>query len=93
MEDRLYRPHPRDDAAARLAQLAALARADIEVLRYPSQPLPYTSRAGMLEVAIVGGGQNGRCMAFGLRRHGCHNVKVYDRNPRGASGTVAQLRP
>jgi len=59
---------------------------DLEALKYPSTPLPYQRSTDVLEVAIVGAGQTGKAMAFGLRRYGCHNVKVFDRNPKGLQG-------
>ena len=86
MEERLFRPQPLVDAELRLRRLEATIAADLEVLRYPSTPLPYTPRAGTLEVAIVGAGQTGKSIAFGLRRYGCHNVKVFDQRPKGLQG-------
>jgi hypothetical protein len=82
----MHLPPERSDAADRLRALENAVRSDLEVLKYPSVPLPYERRADVLEVAIIGGGQNGKAMAFGLRRHGCHNVKVFDRNPKGLQG-------
>ncbi len=40
----------------------------------------------MLEVAIIGAGQTGKAVAFGLDRYGFRNVKVFDRQPRGLQG-------
>ena len=93
MEALRHLPSPLPDAQGRLDALERVVHADIEVLKYPSVPLPYPHRTDALEVAVVGGGQTGKCMAFGLRRHGCHNVKVFDRNPKGSAGTVAHLWP
>jgi cation diffusion facilitator CzcD-associated flavoprotein CzcO len=86
MEARLYRPAHLADAAARLAALEAAILDDIEVLKYPSVPLPYEHDDAILEVAIIGAGQSGKSLAFGLRRYGCHNVRVFDRAPKGRQG-------
>lgn len=86
MEERLFRPAPRWGWEDRLRDLENQVRSDIEMLRYPAEPLPYTKREGMLEVAVIGAGQTGKAVAFGLDRFGCHNVKVFDRQPRGLQG-------
>jgi FAD-dependent urate hydroxylase len=86
MTERLYRPLPWSGWEERLEKLEAQIRADIEMLRYPANPLPYQSREGMLEVAVVGAGQSGKAVAFGLDRYGFRNVKVLDRNPSGLQG-------
>lgn len=86
MEERLFVPRPLPDAAARLRHLADAIRDDLRVLDYPSAPLPYRHNTDVLEVAVIGGGQAGRSLAFGLSRYGCRQVKVFDRNPRGLQG-------
>ncbi len=52
----------------------------------PVNPLPYAPRADMLEVAVIGAGQTGKAVAFGLDRFGFRNVRVFDRNPPGLQG-------
>lgn len=86
MEMRLYRPSRLADADARLTSLAAAVAADLDVLKYPSVPLPYARNDSVLEVAVIGAGQSGKSIAFGLRRYGCHNVRVFDRAPKGRQG-------
>ena len=86
MEERLFHPTPLPDVAARLEWLEQAVRDDLEVLKYPSTPLPYRRRTDALEVAIIGGGQNGKAVAFGLRRYGVHDVKIFDRNAKGLQG-------
>lgn len=86
MEERLFRPATHPQAEARLHALERAVLSDLEVLKYPPAPLPYQRSADVLEVAIVGAGQNGKSTAFGLRRYGIHNVKVFDRNPKGLQG-------
>jgi len=86
MTERLYRPHPRPGWETRLRELEAQIRVDLDMLRYPVDPLPYARRPGVLEVAVIGAGQTGKAVAFGLDRFGFHNVKVFDRNPPGLQG-------
>ncbi len=86
MEERLYRPFPRPGSEKRLRDLEAQIRIDIEMMRYPVQALPYTPRTGMLEVAVIGAGQTGKAVAFGLDRFGFRSVKVFDRYPPGLQG-------
>jgi hypothetical protein len=86
MGERLYRPSPRSGWEKRLRDLEAQIAVDVEMLRYPVDPLPYTPREGMLEVAVIGAGQTGKALAFGLDRFGLRNVRVFDRNPAGLQG-------
>jgi hypothetical protein len=86
MGERLYRPFPRAGWEGRLRDLEAQIAVDVEMLRYPIDSLPYTPREGMLEVAIIGAGQTGKAVAFGLQRFGLRNVKAFDRNPVGLQG-------
>src|SRR5437879_1948530 len=83
MAERLYRPFPRIGWETHLNDLETQIRVDIEMLRYPVDPLPYEPRKGILEVAVIGAGQTGKAVAFGLDRFGLHNVKVFDCNPPG----------
>ncbi len=73
-----------------LAQLAALARADIAALAYPDKAWvePRTAPDGSeaADVLIVGGGQSGLVIAAALRRDGVRRVVVIDRAPKGAEG-------
>jgi|SRR6185312_13188255 len=86
MAERLFRPRPLPDADARLNALSVQARDDIRILEFPKKQLPFQRRSGVLEVAIVGGGQTGLCVSFGLMRHGLHNTKIFDQNPKGRQG-------
>lgn len=86
MGPRLYRPARLPDADVRLRRLEAALLDDLEVIKYPSVPLPYVHDDKILEVAIIGAGQNGKSLAFGLRRYGCHNIRVFDQRPRGRQG-------
>ncbi len=86
MAERLYRPTPRSGWEERLKQLENQAHADIDLMRYPMEPLPYDPPSGVLEVAVVGGGQTGKAVAFGLERYGFRDFKVFDRRPRGLQG-------
>jgi FAD-dependent urate hydroxylase len=74
----------------RTADLAAQARADLELLSYPSKPWVEAMRASdgtpVHAVVIVGGGQSGLAIAATLRREGVDDVLVLDRQPRGYEG-------
>lgn len=86
MEERLYRPARLPDAESRLRALEMAIAADLETLKYPSEPLPYPHDEDVLEVAVIGAGQSGKSIALGLRRYGCHNVRIFDRAPKGRQG-------
>lgn len=70
---------------AGLAALRARLAADHEWLAYPDRawaaPPP-----GVLNCAIIGGGQFGLTIAHGLKRERVEGVRVFDRNPRGREG-------
>jgi FAD-dependent urate hydroxylase len=83
----------------RTADLAAQARADLELLSYPSKPWVEAMRASdgtpVHAVVIIGGGQSGLAIAATLRREGVDDVLVLDRQPRGYEGvweTFARMR-
>lgn len=86
LAERLHIPQPLADAEARLEALAAQAHADIRILEFPKKDLPFERKPGVLEVAIIGGGQTGLCVSFGLLRHGLRNTKIFDQNPQGRQG-------
>src|SRR5882757_1123295 len=86
MAERLFQPTPLRGWESLLRALEGQVRADIEMLRYPIGPLPYERPAGILEVAVIGAGQTGKAVAFGLSQFGCKSVKVFDRQPRGLQG-------
>lgn len=50
---------------------------------------PRNSQNGdpILDVAIIGGGQTGLTMAFALKRHSIHNIRVFDLHPEDAAGS------
>lgn len=68
--------------------LRARIRHDLECLSYPSKPWVRESGAGagVLNCAIVGGGQFGQSVAFGLQRERVDRVVVFDANPPGLAG-------
>jgi cation diffusion facilitator CzcD-associated flavoprotein CzcO len=73
---------------AGLDALTVRARADLACLSYPSKPWVRASPAGedVLDCAIVGGGQYGQSLAFGLARERVERVVVFDANPPGLAG-------
>lgn len=86
MAERLYRPTPQGGWEQRLHDLEAQVRIDVDMMRYPVQPLPYPPRADTLEVAVVGAGQTGKAIAFGLKLYGLNKVRLFDRNRPGLQG-------
>src|ERR1044071_2884214 len=68
-----------------LEALTALAKRELEQLRYPvaNWVLP---RDGMLDVLVVGGGMCGQTATFALLREGVRNLRCVDRAPRGSEG-------
>jgi len=78
----------RDEGA--LADLAARARHDLQMLNYP--PADWVPEGAapdgspMLDVLVVGGGMCGQTAAFALQREGVRKVRVIDRNARGEEG-------
>ncbi len=75
---------------AGLEALARRVREELACLAYPDkpwvEPLARPDAAGALDCAIVGGGQFGLAIAFGLQRECVAQVRVFDRNPRGREG-------
>ena len=68
-----------------LDALTALARRELEQLRFPAANwvLP---RDGLLDVVIVGGGMCGQTATFALLREGVTNLRCLERAPRGSEG-------
>jgi cation diffusion facilitator CzcD-associated flavoprotein CzcO len=78
------------EAGNALTALTAQARRDIEAIAHPRLPWlePRLAPDGTpaLDVLIVGAGQSGAAVAFGLARRQVRNVLVVDRAPRGLEG-------
>ncbi len=68
-----------------LDALTALAKRELEQLRYPAANwmLP---RDGLLDVLVVGGGMCGQTATFALLREGVTNLRCLDRAPHGREG-------
>lgn len=81
---------PLQDAPQRLARLAAQVAQDLRYLDYPVYPWvnPRQSPDGehIWDVVVVGGGQGGLALTFGLRREKVENVIALDRAPAGREG-------
>jgi FAD-dependent urate hydroxylase len=73
-----------------LAGLEQRVRRDLECLSYPDKPWVEPVRAPdgsvALDCAVIGGGQFGLAVAFGLRREKIGNVAVFDRSTAGREG-------
>src|SRR6267142_242010 len=65
--------------------LTALARRELEQLRYPA-PNWVLPRDGLTDVVVVGGGMCGQTATFALLREGVTNLRCLDRAPRGREG-------
>jgi cation diffusion facilitator CzcD-associated flavoprotein CzcO len=81
-----------------LADLERRIRSDLECLSYPDKNWVEPARAPdgsmVLDCAVIGGGQFGLSIAFGLRREKVDNVVIFDANPKGFEGpwlTFAQM--
>lgn len=73
-----------------LEALSARVRHDLAVIAHPRQPWlePLIGPRGerVLDVLVVGAGQSGLAVAFGLRRAQVTNILVVDRAPAGLEG-------
>src|SRR5882762_5710807 len=65
--------------------LTALARRELEQLRYPA-PNWVLPRDGLVDVVVVGGGMCGQTATFALLREGVSNLRCLDRAARGDEG-------
>jgi cation diffusion facilitator CzcD-associated flavoprotein CzcO len=73
-----------------LEQLEAALHRDLEILDYPRRPwvISKTTTRGepILDCLVIGGGQGGLAVAFGLMREKVTNLLVVDENPDGQEG-------
>ena len=77
-------PPPTEDLAALRTRITH----DLSCLSYPDKAWvrPHAAGPGVLNCAIVGGGQFGQSVAFGLQRERVDRVVVFDANPPGLAG-------
>lgn len=73
-----------------LAELEKLVQRDLEITAYPERNWILASEENAdkdnLDVLIIGGGQSGLGVAFGLMRQRVHNILVIDENKQGREG-------
>lgn len=86
MDGRLFRPSPLPDAENRTRALAAAAQRDLELLAYPKESFPYTRQPAVLDAIVVGAGQAGMMIGFGLMRYGLRLITLLDRRAKGLQG-------
>ncbi|MBM3406795.1 MAG: NAD(P)/FAD-dependent oxidoreductase [Betaproteobacteria bacterium] len=81
-------PHPSGALPSGLEALRERVNFDLECLNYPARPWVRTEPGDedVLDCAIVGGGQYGQSLAFGLLRERVQRVVVFDANPPGLAG-------
>jgi cation diffusion facilitator CzcD-associated flavoprotein CzcO len=75
--------------ASELEELACRARYELQCVSYPARPwVQARSHSGepVHNVVVVGGGQSGVAIAFGLMRERVLDVVVLDRSPAGQEG-------
>ncbi len=82
-----------------LDQLEDQIRRDFRYLNYPPdnwvKPMSGPDGASVADVVIIGGGMCGMAAAFGLRREGIQNFRIFDARDAGAEGpwvTTARMR-
>lgn len=73
-----------------LAALEARVKKDLLCLDYPAkdwvEPISADVEGAVLDCALIGGGQFGVALAFGLKREHVNNLMVYDRSLEGFEG-------
>lgn len=73
-----------------LSDLEDALRRDLEILDYPKRPWIISKTAAdgepILDCLVIGGGQGGLAVAFGLMREKVTNMLVVDENPDGQEG-------
>jgi cation diffusion facilitator CzcD-associated flavoprotein CzcO len=72
-----------------VAKLSSRVRRDLTYLTEPSREWTaprYRDGAAAVDVLVVGAGQGGLAVAFGLSRERITNIRIVDRSTRGAEG-------
>src|SRR5580692_7396324 len=79
-----------DSALVRLRELERDVARDLAYLAYPDkswvEPVRTPDGSAALDCAVIGGGQFGLAIAFGLRRERVDNVAVFDASRAGFEG-------
>ncbi|MBC2607894.1 NAD(P)-binding domain-containing protein [Pelagicoccus albus] len=81
-------------ATPALKRLEEEIRSDRDVFSYYAKPWvrPYADETGqpILDVAIIGAGQNGLGCCYSLRCEGVTRIQIFDQNPQYQNGNFAQ---
>src|SRR5262245_65854268 len=75
-------------------RLSERVRRELSYVSYPSREwtIPrYRDGQRIVDVLIVGAGQSGLAMAFGLKRERVGNIRLVDSSPRGFEGPWRQF--
>jgi cation diffusion facilitator CzcD-associated flavoprotein CzcO len=79
-----------DVQSTALAELSARVQHDLQCLDYPAHQWvrahQHSSGQHVYDAVIIGGGQSGLAVAFGLLRDKVDNILVLDENPAGCEG-------
>ncbi len=80
----------KDGTEIALAELTAQVQHDLQCLDYPAHQWVREHKHGsgqhVFDAVIIGGGQSGLAVAFGLLRDKVENILVVDENPAGFEG-------
>lgn len=78
-----------NNSLGQLRQLEANIIRDFGYLNYPAEnwvKSVISDNKPVLDVAIIGGGMCGMAAAFGLRREGIRNIRIFERQKKGFEG-------
>lgn len=80
----------KEEQSVELRELERRVRRDLSLIAHPQMPWLVPRKdpfgADALDVLIVGAGQSGTALAFGLMRSQVRNILVVDRAPYGREG-------
>lgn len=69
-----------------LEKLEEELKEELSLLNYPPRPWLDSTKPGILDVAIIGGGMAGISAAFALMLQGISSLQIFDKSPPGLEG-------